>query len=47
MKNKKLIKMEQIFSSYFASLTTEEDKVELSRAENIYPHLLGKELAIV
>lgn len=27
--------MEHIFSSYFASLITEEDKVELSSAENI------------
>lgn len=29
------IKKEQIFSTYFASLITEEDKVELSSAENI------------
>lgn len=47
MKNKILrIKMEQIFSSYFASLITEEDKVELSSAENVCPQVLGKELAI-
>lgn len=47
MKNKILpIKMEQIFSSYFASLITEEDKVELSSAVNKCPHVLGKELAV-
>lgn len=38
--------MEHIFSSYFASLITEEDKVELSSAEHIYPPVLGKALAI-
>lgn len=46
MKNKKLwLKIEQIFSTYFASLITQEYKVELSSAENIYPYVLGKELA--
>lgn len=39
--------MEQMFSSYFASLFTEEDNGELPRTGNIYPpRVLGKELAI-
>lgn len=37
---------EQMFSSYFASLFTEEDNGELPRTGNIYPHVLGKELVI-
>jgi len=38
--------MEQMFSSYFASLFTEEDNGELPRTGNIYPRVLGKDLAI-